>query len=72
MGVAEEWKMRCPQCNSDQFINISPSVWVKLLWTRLFPSRSPDWHASSATCGGCGFAGAVADFKINETGEEIH
>jgi hypothetical protein len=38
VSVAEEWKMRCPQCNSDEFINISPSVWAKLLWARLFPS----------------------------------
>jgi hypothetical protein len=64
VSVAEEWKMRCPQCNSDEFINISPSVWAKLLWARLFPNHSPDWHKSSAGCGACGFGGTVADFRI--------
>src|SRR5215813_12725834 len=43
-SVAEEWKMRCPRCNSDEQIDISPWIWVKLLWARLFPEHWPDWH----------------------------
>jgi len=41
-SVAEEWKMGCPRCNSDEQIDISPWIWVKLLWARLFPEHWPD------------------------------
>jgi len=61
-SVAEEWKMGCPRCNSDEQIDISPWIWVKLLWARLFPEHWPDWHKSSASCGACGFDGAWRTF----------
>jgi hypothetical protein len=70
-SVTKEWNMRCPQCCSDEHIEIQASAWVKLTpeGTDCFDVQdgSHEWSSETpAQCVGCDYAGTVGDFEIDE------
>jgi hypothetical protein len=73
--VFEEWKMRCPQCCSDEGIEIQADVWVRLHHDGTTTDDTQDggheWSAQSpAQCRRCDFSGTVLDFEIVVDDEE--
>jgi hypothetical protein len=71
--VLAEWGMRCPQCNSDDSIDIQMHVFGRLLPDGTDVSEpddgSHDWDKDSlAVCAECQFAGTVSDFEVDEKG----
>jgi hypothetical protein len=74
--VAHEWNMRCPQCKSDESIDISAIVYVRLKpeGTDIADAHNGDhdWdNDSTAYCAACGFAGTVRAFEIDKEGEKL-
>jgi hypothetical protein len=73
-SVLKEWNMRCPQCCSDEGIEIQCSIWARLTaqGTDAFDVQdgSHEWNSESpAQCRRCNFSGTVLDFEINERKE---
>jgi hypothetical protein len=65
--VEDNWNMRCPQCGSDERIDIEVEMMVRLLPDGTDPyqaeHRDQDWHDQSTAACGCGYAGVVKDFS---------
>jgi hypothetical protein len=73
--VFEAWKMRCPECCSDEGIEIQADVWVRLHHDGTTTDDTQDggheWSAQSpAQCRRCDFSGTVLDFEIVVDDEE--
>lgn len=72
--VLQAWNMRCPKCKSDESIEISANVYVRLKpdGTDIFDTHNGDheWdNDSTAYCAACGFSGTVRDFEKGESND---
>jgi hypothetical protein len=67
-AVAHTWKMVCPQCETDDAIEIFATVWTRLKLAGVYelPAKEQDikWdNESYAVCRNCGCNSPVEDFK---------
>jgi hypothetical protein len=74
-SVTKEWNMRCPQCCSDEGIEICCNIWARLhtdgTTTDDTQDGSHEWNAESpARCRRCDFSGTVLDFETVVDDEE--
>ncbi len=64
-------RLRCPQCGSNDTLDINANIWVRLTDDGTDPdlaaSRDHEWDdASHIRCASCGHSGKVGDFHPNE------
>jgi hypothetical protein len=70
-SVFKEWNMRCPECCSDEEIEICCNIWARLhtdgTTTDDTQDGSHEWNPESpAKCRRCDFSGKVLDFEIEQ------
>jgi hypothetical protein len=67
--VKDNWQMRCPQCGSDEAIDIQVEVMVRLLPDGTDADQAANthqnWHEDSSAECACGFSGSVRDFSVD-------
>jgi hypothetical protein len=67
--VKANWNMQCPQCGSDENIDINVEVMVRLLPEGTDADQAANnhqnWHDNSSADCTCGFSGTVIDFDID-------
>jgi hypothetical protein len=70
-SVLKEWNMRCPECCSDEEIEICCNIWARLhtdgTTTDDTQDGSHEWNTENpAKCRRCDFSGKVLDFEIEQ------
>ena len=58
--VAEEWGMKCPECGSDEFLDVCAKIYVRLVPDGTDADEQQD---SECLCASCDWVGLVADAR---------